>query len=30
MAVTQRMMTAEELWEMPEVPGKQLESSEGS
>lgn len=29
MAVTQRLMTAEELWGMPDVPGKQLELVRG-
>ncbi len=29
MAVTQRLMTAEELWDMPDIPGKQLELVRG-
>lgn len=29
MAVTQRLMTAEELWEMPDAPGKQRELVRG-
>lgn len=29
MAVSQRLMTAEELWDMPDIPGKQLELVRG-
>jgi len=29
MAVTQQLMTAEELWDMPDIPGKQLELVRG-
>ena len=29
MAVTQRLMTAEELWDMPDIPGKQHELVRG-